>query len=53
MRLTVHGIPVKKWSQVHKDYKNIIKGTKYVLVMDATGATTLMPWSLAKKERLI
>lgn len=53
MALTIHGVKRQSWAQVHKDYKSIINGVKYVGVMDEHGATVSMPYSEAKKRNLI
>lgn len=50
---TIHGVQVRQWKDIHKDYKSTIKGVKYVLVMDENGATCSLPYSDAKKRRLI
>lgn len=50
---TIHGTKSRSWNNIHKDYKSIINGTKYVVVMDKNGATVLMPYTTAKKERLV
>jgi len=52
-RLTIHGTRRKAWAEIHKDYKSIIDGVKYVLAMDENGATVLMPYKAAKERNLI
>lgn len=35
----------KPWSKIHSDYKSVIAGRRYALVLDdKTGATVLAPW---------
>jgi hypothetical protein len=51
--LTIHGTKRQAWADIHDDYKAVIAGVKYVLVMDEKGATVSMQFSEAKRKRLI
>lgn len=50
---TIHGARRQRWHQIHDDYKSIIEGVKYVLVMDEQGATVSMPYKQARERKLI
>ena len=50
---TIHGTKARSWADIHSNYKGIIGGVKYALVMDEHGATVLMPYKAAKLRRLV
>lgn len=50
---TINGGRRQRWHQIHDDYKSIIDGVKYVLVMGETGATVSMPYRQARERKLI
>ena len=50
---TIHGGRRQRWYQVHDDYKSIINGVKYVLVMDESGATISIPYKEARERKLV
>lgn len=52
-QLTIHGTKPRAWRDIHPDYKGIIDGVRYVLVLDENGATISLPYSDAKKRRLV
>lgn len=49
---TIHGGRRQAWYQIHNDYKSVIDGVKYVLVMDEKGATVSMPYKQARERKL-
>ena len=53
MKKTIHGVRTQVWKDIHRDYKGIINGVKYVLAMDENGATISLPYSDAKKRNLV
>ena len=42
---------MKTWKDTHSDYKSIINGLKYVLILDKSGATVLKPLAIAEGYR--
>lgn len=52
-KLNIHGVPVQQWADIHPDYKSIVDGVRYVLVMDEQGATVSMPLKEAKRRNLV
>ena len=42
-------ITKKQWKELHRDYKDIINGQKYILKLE-NGATCLVPVKVAEDE---
>ena len=50
---TIHGGNRQKWYQIHDNYKSVIDGVKYAVVMNEQGVTVLMIYKTARERRLI